>query len=50
MNDFWDRMKRELRDTIRESGRPDLMLAILSGLIAWALTAALRLAVAVLQS
>ena len=24
MNDFWDRMKRELRDAIRESGRPEL--------------------------
>jgi hypothetical protein len=50
MNDFWDRMKRELRDAIRESGRPDLMLAIFSGLIAWALIAALRLFVTVLQS
>ncbi len=52
MNDFWDRMKRETRDAIRESGRPDLMLAIFSGLIAiaWALVAALRLFVAALQS
>jgi hypothetical protein len=50
MNDFWDRMKRELRDAIRGSGRPDLMLAILSGLIAWAMVAGLRLAVAALQS
>jgi hypothetical protein len=32
MNDFWDRTKREMRDAIRESGRPDLMLAIFSGL------------------
>ena len=50
MNDFWDRMKRELRDAIREPGRPDLMLAIFSGVTAWALTSVLRLAVTVLQS
>jgi len=50
MNDFRDRMKCKMRDAIRESGRPDLMLAIFSGLIAWALVAALRLFVAVLQS
>jgi hypothetical protein len=50
MNDFWDRMKCELRDAIRESGRPDLMLAIFSGVTAWALTSVLRLAVTVLQS
>lgn len=50
MNDFWDRMKRELRDAIRESGRPELMLAIVSGVTAWALTSVLRLGVTVLQS
>ena len=50
MNDFWDRMKREMRDAIRESGRPDLMLAIFSGFIAWASVAALRLFVAAFQS
>jgi len=50
MNDFWDRTKREMRDAIRESGRPDLMLAIFSGVTAWALTSVLRLAVTVLQS
>jgi hypothetical protein len=41
-------MKRELRDAIRESGRPDLTLAIFSGFIAWASVAALRLFVAAL--
>jgi hypothetical protein len=50
MNDFWDRTKREMRDAIRESGRPDLMLAVFSGVTAWALTSVLRLAVPVLQS
>jgi hypothetical protein len=42
MNDLWERAKRELRNMILESGRPDLTLAVISGVLAWALVTMLR--------
>jgi hypothetical protein len=50
MSKFWDWIKRELRGAIQRSGRPDLVLAVISGMLAWGLVSALRAIAAAFQN